>query len=84
MWDTLILPVSTLILATFLIVLFFCKRRIENIETEIYKKLLIINLIDTVLAIVTYILAKTLETNIVIQLLQKVYMSLMILKLMML
>jgi len=77
--DTLILPISTLILAIFLTILFFYKRRIENIETKIYKKLLIINLLDVFLAVVIYIFAKTVGNDFVIQILQKVYMSLMIL-----
>lgn len=77
--DTLILPISTFILAVFLIILFFSKRRMENVETKVYKKLLIVNFIDVVLAIVVYIFAKTVGTDIIIQLLQKFYMALMIL-----
>lgn len=77
--DTLILPISTFILAVFLIILFFSKRRMENVETKVYKKMLIVNFIDVFLAIVVYIFAKTVGTDIVIQLLQKFYMALMIL-----
>ena len=77
--DALILPISSILIATFLTILFFCKRRIENNETKIYKKLLIVNMIDAALCIIIYIFAKTIGNEIVIQILQKIYMSLMVL-----
>ena len=77
--DTLVLPISTIILAIFLIVLFFCKERVENAETIIYKRLLIINVIDSALAVIIYVFAKTVGIDIIIQFMQKVYMSLMLL-----
>ena len=77
--DSLILPILTILLAGFLTILFFSKKRIVNQETEIYKKLLIVNLIDAFFAVITFLYAKLVNYNFGIQLLQKIYMSLLVL-----
>ena len=77
--DTLTLPIVSLFLTSFLMIVFFSKKRAKNEETKIYSNLLIINLLDTILAIITYIFAKTVGNDYGIQMFQKIYMSLMIL-----
>lgn len=77
--DSLILPILTILLAVFLTILFFSKKRIVNQETEIYKKLLIVNLIDAFFAVITFLYAKLVNYDFGIQLLQKIYMSLLVL-----
>lgn len=77
--DSLILPIATVIIAMFLNILYFSKKRVSNAETKIYKKLLIVNLIDAFLAVITYMYAKTIGYDLIIEILQKIYMSLMVL-----
>ena len=77
--NTLVLPIASLLLAILITIIFFGKERINNEETKIYSRLLILNLIDAILAIVTFVFAKTINIKIGIAFLQKIYMSLMIL-----
>ena len=77
--ETLILPFASLLLAILLIIVFFCRERINTVETRIYSKLLIVNLIDSILAILTFIIAKTVGNIFLISIMQKIYMILMIL-----
>ena len=77
--DTLILPFASLLLSILITIVYFSKKRIKTIETKIYSNLLIINLIDSVLTIVTFIFAKKIGNEFIISVLQKIYMSLMIL-----
>ena len=77
--ETLILPIATLLLAYLLIIIFFRKKRAAIEETKIYSRLLIINFIDAILAILTYVFAKTFSFELGTIILQKIYMSLIIL-----
>ena len=77
--ETLVLPIATLLLAYLLIIIFYSKKRIEIEETKIYSRLLVINFIDAILAILTYVFAKTFSFELGTIILQKIYMSLMIL-----
>ena len=77
--ETLILPMATLLLAYLLIIIFYSKKRASIEETKIYSRLLIINFVDAILAILTYVFAKVFDFDFGIIILQKLYMSLMIL-----
>lgn len=77
--ETLILPIATQLLAFLLVVMFFRKKRIKNSETKIYSKMLIINFIYALLAIVAYFYAKTIGNVLIIGIMQKIYLCLMIL-----
>ena len=77
--DTLILPIATLLLSILLIFIYFSKKRVNNFEVKIYSKMIIINFLYSIMAIIIYAYAKTIGDNFVIALLQKVYMSLMLL-----
>ena len=77
--EILILPIATLLLAYLLIIIFFRKKRATIEETKIYSRLLIINFIDAILAILTYVFAKTISFELGTIILQKIYMSLIIL-----
>ena len=72
--NTILLPTAALLIAVLLIIIYFSKRNINNKETEIYSKMLIINLIYSVLAIITFAYAKTIGNGFIIGSLQKVYM----------
>lgn len=76
--NTILLPTAALLIAVLLVIIYFTKRNMINEETKIYSKMLIINLIYSVLALITFIYAKTLGHVFVIEILQKIYMISMI------
>ena len=51
------LPGGSLVLAVYLVVLFFIRGSVKNYETSIYKKLILINLIYSLFAVVIYLFA---------------------------
>ena len=77
--DTLILPLASFLLALLLLIIFFSKERIKTSETRIYSKLIIVNIIDALLAVVVYLDAKLIGNNLTVAFGQKIYMILMIL-----
>ena len=60
-------------------IIFYSKSRAHNGETKIYSKILIVNLIDTIITIAGYIYAKKVGQVSGIIYFQKIYMSLMLL-----
>ncbi len=77
--ETLLLPFASLFIAVLLLIVFFTKENIDNKETKIYSKMLIVNLAFSFLAIIGYVIAKTTDHILLVAFIQKVYMSLMIL-----
>lgn len=77
--ETLILPIATQLLAVFLLFIYFSKKRLNTKETKVYSKMLIINFLYALMAIITFIYAKTYGNNMIIAIMQKIYMSLMLL-----
>lgn len=77
--DTLILPGVALLINLLIVIIFYSKSRAHNGETKIYSKILIVNLIDTIITIVGYIYAKKVGQVSGIIYFQKIYMSLMLL-----
>ena len=51
------LPSGSLVLAIYLVVLFFARSNVKNFETNIYKKLIIINLIYSIFGVGIYLFA---------------------------
>lgn len=76
---TLILPIATQLLAVFLLFIYFSKKRLNTKENKIYSKMLIINFVYALMAIITFLYAKTYGDDFVISIMQKIYMSLMLL-----
>lgn len=76
---TLILPIATVLLSILLLFLFFLKKRINNSETRIYSKMLLVNFAYSVLAIIIFLYSKTIGNELIISILQKCYMILMLL-----
>jgi len=72
--NTILLPTAALLVAILLVIIYFTKRNMINKETKIYSRMLIINLIYSILALITFIYAKTIGTVFIIELLQKLYM----------
>lgn len=77
--DTLILPGVALLINLLIMIIFYSKTRAHNAETKIYSKILIVNLIDTIITIAGYIYAKKVGQVSGIIYFQKIYMSLMLL-----
>ena len=76
--DTILLPGAALLISILLIVLYFSKKNINNKETKLYSRMLVVNLLYSLLAIITFIYAKTVGNEFGIEILQKIYMCLMI------
>ena len=51
------LPIGSLILAIYLVILFLAKGAVKNYETTIYKVLILMNLVYSTLGVVIYIFA---------------------------
>lgn len=76
--NAIVLPIASLLIAIFLIVIFFAKKNIHNKETNTYSVILIFNLIYSILCILIYILAKTNGNELLIGFLQKIYLIIML------
>jgi len=77
--DTLLLSIAAFLIAILLILVFYGKQNIGNKETKLYSKMLVINLIYSMLAIITFVYAKLFGNIFVISILQKCYMTSMLL-----
>lgn len=76
--EPLSLPFAGFLLALLLIILYYSKKRIFNKETQIYSRMLLANLLFSVLAIIVFIYAKTVGNVFFIALIQKVYLITML------
>ena len=76
---TVVLPLAALFISVLLMIVYFCKKNVQNNETIIYGNMLIVNFIYNILAIITFIFAKTVGNDFIISIMQKIYMILMLL-----
>ena len=74
----LILQIVGLMINIALLIIFFSKEHIVNKETKIYSKMLILNTIFLLIGIITFIVAKVTNNFSYISILQKTYMSMLI------
>ncbi len=70
--SSLYFPLASLFIIILLNIVFFNKKRQKNIETNIFSSLLILNLVETVIALIIIILAKTVGTNSFLYLLDRI------------
>lgn len=75
--QAIILQIVGLLIIVTLIILFFSKQNVGNIETKVYSKLIILNLIFILVGISTYAVAKLTGNLTIIGILQKIYMSIL-------
>lgn len=75
--QAIILQIVGLLIIVTLIILFFSKPNIDNIETKTYYKLIWLNFLFLVVGILTYIIAKLIGNLTFIGILQKIYMSIL-------
>ena len=52
--ETILLPIASLFVAIFLIIIYYGKKNVINKETKIYSKMLIVNVIYTMICIIIY------------------------------
>ena len=72
--STIMLPIGALLISIFLIIIYYSKGHFDNKETKIYSKMLIINLIYSILAIIGFEYAKLLLDDSIVAIVQKFYM----------
>lgn len=72
------LPVAALTISIFLIIIFFCKRNYDSKEVKIYKYMIVENLVFSFNALLVYILSKTIDSLIIVEILQKLHLSMLL------
>ena len=70
--SSLYFPVASIFISILLNIIFFKKQREENVETEIYSKMLLINIFETITAIFIVVIAKTIGTINLLYLLDRI------------
>lgn len=75
--QALILQIVGLLIILTLIVLFYLKPNVKNIETKIYSKLILLDLLFIFIGILTFIVTKITNNMMLIGFLQKIYMSIL-------
>ncbi len=73
-----LLPIIGLMLTTTLTAIFYIKRHISNNETNIYGKLLLLETIFIIVGLITFIIAKITNSDLLIAICQKIYMSILL------
>lgn len=75
--QAIILQIVGLLIITTLVVLFFSKPNVKNIETKVYSKLILLDLTFILIGITTFVVAKLTGNITLIGILQKIYMSIL-------
>ena len=77
--NTILLPLAAIFISMLLMIVFFTKKNMPNKETKIYSKMLGVNFLYSILAVITFIVAKVFNNNFFVGYLQRIYMILMLL-----
>ena len=75
--QAIILQIVGLLIITTLVILFFSKPNVKNIETKVYSKLILLDLLFILIGIATFVVAKLIGNITLIGILQKIYMSIL-------
>ena len=70
--SSLYFPLASLLVSILLVTIFYNKKRVKNEETKMYSRMIIINLIETITAIAIITIAKTIGTNQLVFLLDRI------------
>ena len=70
--SSLYFPLASIFISILLNIIFFKKQRESNAETEIYSKMLLINIFETITAIFIVVIAKTVGTIDLLYLLDRI------------
>ena len=73
----IILQIVGLLIITTLIILFFSKPNVDNVETKTYAKLIGLNFLFVIVGIITYFIARLTNDFSLIGIFQKIYMSIL-------
>ena len=74
----LTLPIAALMLNLLIVFVYCSKGSVENEETKVYTSILLYSVAYSLLAIVSYVVAKCTDNTLIVEYLLKVYMILMI------
>lgn len=72
------LPVSSVVISLFLVIIFFLKENVKNEEVKVYRGLIISNFLFSLNATVVYVFAKTVGNVFFIGLMQKLHLFLLV------
>lgn len=75
--QAIILQIVGLLIITTLVILFYSKPNVKNIETKVYSKLILLDLLFILIGIATFVVAKLTGNITLIGILQKIYMSIL-------
>lgn len=75
----MLLPIAALLINLLNMIAYFSKQRINSEETKLYSKMLVVNFVASIAAIITILVAKEHGDVNIIAILQKIYMSLLLL-----
>ena len=76
--EAVILPIVGLLIISTLFIIFSTKKHVINVETKTYNKMLIYNIVFIIVGILAFIVAKLTNNFTYIGILQKIYMSFLI------
>lgn len=77
--EAVVLPIIGLLIIITLMILFYSKQHVINVETKIYSKMIILSFFFVVIGLITFIVAKITNNFMLIGLFQKIYMSILVL-----
>ena len=72
------LPGTAVTLSIFIVILLFIKRNSKNEEVKIYKQMVVVNLLFSINAFLAYIIAKTINIEELVGVIQKIHLSLLV------
>ena len=61
--NTILLPLAAIFISMLLLIVFFTKKNMPNKETKIYSKMLVVNFLYSILAVITFVVAKVFNNN---------------------
>lgn len=77
--EAVLLPIIGLLIIITLMILFYSKKHVINAETKIYSKMIILSLFFVLIGLITFVVAKITNDFTLIAVLQKIYMSILVL-----
>ena len=73
------LPAASVTISLFLVIIFFTKKNFKNDEVKIYKYMLILNLLFSINAFNTYLIAKMFDANLLVSIMLRMHLGMLFL-----
>ena len=77
--EAVVLPIVGLLIIITLMILFYSKKNMKNLETKIYSKLLVLSFAFILIGLLTFVVAKLTNNFMFIEIFQKIYMIFLVL-----